>query len=540
MISKYWTTFTLILVLVLFVLLIDIPRLPKWIPFSQWFTKQKIHFGLDLQGGTELIYETDTSQIPEAERALAVEAARDLIERRVNIFGVTEPVIQTVKTEDGWRLMVSLPGIKNVAEAIKMIGETPVLEFKEQAQPKEITPEEKKEIEEYNKKAKKLAQDVLKNALQLGSDFSILAETYSEDLGSKKQSGDLGWFKKGEMVSTFEEAVFNKLRLNEITKELVETPFGFHIIKKTGERKNDQGETEVRASHILIRTKSEEEIKELAGQWVYTGLTGKQLKTARLVFNPETNEPEVSLEFNNEGAKLFADITSRNIGKQVAIFLDGLPISAPVVREAITGGKAVITGKFSVPEAKELAQRLSAGALPVPIKLISQQNIGASLGMIGVEKSFIAGIIGFLLVVIFMIFFYGRYGFVAAVALLIYILITLAIFKLIPVILTLAGIAGFIISIGMAVDANVLIFERIKDERARGRAGFTLIEDSFRHAWTAIRDSNITTLISCFILYQFGTGLVKGFGLTLGIGVLVSMFTAIVVTKTILRLTNLD
>ncbi len=187
-----------------------------------------------------------------------------------------------------------------------------------------------------------------------------------------------------------------------------------------------------------------------------------------------------------------------------------------------------------------MAQRLSAGALPVPIKLISQQNIGASLGMIGVEKGFIAGIIGFLLVVIFMIFFYGRYGFVAAVALLIYILITLAIFKLIPVTLTLAGIAGFIISIGMAVDANVLIFERIKDERTRGRTGFTLIEDSFRHAWTAIRDSNITTLISCFILYQFGTGLVKGFGLTLGIGVLVSMFTAIVVTKTILRLTNLD
>ncbi len=228
MISKYWTTFTLILVLVLFVLLIDIPRLPKWIPLSQWFTKQKIHFGLDLQGGTELIYETDTSQIPEAERALAVEAARDLIERRVNIFGVTEPVIQTVKTEDGWRLMVNLPGIKNVAEAIKMIGETPVLEFKEQTPPKEIALEEKKEIE------------------------------------------------------------------------------------------------------------------ELVGQWVYTGLTGKQLKTARLVFNPETNEPEVSLEFNDEGAKLFADITSRNIGKQVAIFLDGLPISAPVVREAITGGKAVI------------------------------------------------------------------------------------------------------------------------------------------------------------------------------------------------------
>lgn len=534
--KKPWTTFILILALVLFALLVDIPRLPKWLPLASWFTKQRVHLGLDLQGGTELIYQTDTSEIPDEEKAAAVEGVRDVIERRVNIFGVAEPMIQTAKTENEWRLIVGLPGIKNISEAIQMIGETPVLDFREEAQPKELTPEEKKSIEEYNKKAKELAGDILKRVLRLGSDFSLLAKEYSEDPGSKEQGGDLGWFAKGVMVKEFEKVVFDKLKVGETTKELVQTDYGYHIIKKTGERKNKKGETEVRASHILIRTKSEEELKMPGGGWLYTGLTGKQLKNARLVFNPETNEPEVSLEFNDEGTKLFADITTRNVGKPVAIFLDGYPISVPMVREAITAGKAVITGKFSIKEAKELAQRLSAGALPVPIKLISQQNIGPSLGRISIEKSLLAGLIGLILVILFMILFYGQQGLIASLALIIYVLIVLAIFKLIPVTLTLAGIAGFILSIGMAVDANVLIFERMKDEKRLGKSGLTLIDDGFRHAWAAIRDSNITTLISCFILYQFGTGLVRGFGLTLGIGVLVSMFSAIVVTKTLIKL----
>jgi len=535
--NKFWTISVFIIIIIIFSLLIDIPRLPKWLPGANWFSKFKIHLGLDLQGGTELVYQTESENLPEEERPAAVEAVRDLIERRVNIFGVAEPMIQTAKSGNEWRLIVGLPGIKNVNEAIKMIGETPVLEFREQATPKELSEEEKRGIEEYNKQAKNLANNILKKALQSGTDFAALAKEYSEDPGSKNKGGDLDWFARGIMVKEFEDVVFDKLKVGEITKELVETPFGYHIIKKTGERKNDKGETEVRASHILVRSKSEEELKNSANQWVYTGLTGKQLKGAHLFFNPENNEPEVSLEFNDEGSKLFADITTRNIGKPVAIFLDGYPISIPVVKEAITGGRAVISGKFSVKEAKELAQRLSAGALPVPIKLISQQNIGPSLGRISIEKSLVAGLIGFILVVLFMIGFYGRNGIIASLALFIYVLIVLALFKLIPVTLTLSGIAGFILSIGMAVDANVLIFERMKDEQQKGKSGLTLVDEAFRHAWTAIRDSNITTLISCFILYQFGTGLVRGFGLTLGIGVLVSMFTAVVVTKTLIKLT---
>lgn len=533
--NKFWTIFLFIVVIAVFSFLVDIPRLPAWVPAYQWFNKQKIHLGLDLQGGTQLIYQTDTSQIPTEQKASAIQGARDVIERRVNVFGVAEPVIQTAKSGEEWQIIVELPGIKDVKEAIKMIGETPILEFKEQGKPRQLTEADKKLIADYNKNAEKRAQDILKLALKPDADFAALAKQYSEDPGSKNQNGDLGWFSKGQMVTEFETAAF-ALKNGETTKTLVQTQFGYHIIKKFDERKNDKGEEEIRASHILIATKSEEELAGGQG-WAYTGLTGKQLKSATVGFDQQTNEPQVSLEFNDEGAKLFGEITTRNVNKPVAIFLDGVPISVPTVREPITTGKAVITGKFNLTEAKDLAQRLSAGALPVPIKLISQQNIGPSLGKIAVQKSLVAGLIGFLAVAVFMILMYGWYGVVAIIALSIYSLINIALFKLIPVTLTLAGIAGFILSLGVAVDANVLIFERIKDEKRLGKTGFTVIEDGFRHAWPAIRDSNVSTLISCFILYQFGAGLVRGFGLTLGLGVLISMFTAITATRVILKLT---
>jgi len=535
--NKIWTIFLCIVVLTLFCLLVDIPRLPSWIPGNQWFTKQKIHLGLDLQGGTQLTYQTDTAAIPEEQRAVAVEGVRDVIERRVNIFGVAESVIQTAKTGNEWRLIVELPGIKDVKRAIQMIGETPILEFKEQGAPKQATAAEIQEMESYNKTAEVRAKNILKEVLAPGSNFSDLAKKYSEDPGSKDNGGDLDWFGKGVMIPEFEKAVFEDLKVGEITKEPVKTLFGYHIIKKIDERKNDKGEPEVKAAHILIRTKSQESAQQ-DQQWQYTGLTGKQLKSSSVSFNPQTNEPEVSLEFNAEGTKLFGEITTRNVNKPVAIFLDGEPISIPNVNEPITGGKAVITGKFSLKEAQQLVDRLSAGALPVPIKLISQQNIGPSLGKISVQESVIAGIIGFLVVVLFMIIFYGFRGVLASLALLVYVLINIALYKLIPVTLTLPGIAGFIISIGMAVDANVLIFERIKDEERLGKQTQGAINDGFRHAWTAIRDSNVTTLITCFLLYQFGTGLVRGFGLILGLGVILSMFSAITVTRTFLKLTT--
>ncbi|MDO8509727.1 MAG: protein translocase subunit SecD, partial [bacterium] len=232
---------------------------------------------------------------------------------------------------------------------------------------------------------------------------------------------------------------------------------------------------------------------------------------------------------------LFADITTRNAGKPVAIFLDGSPISIPRVNEPILSGSAVISGSFSLSEAKTLAQRLNSGALPVPIELISQQKVDATLGMDSLNKSMYAGLIGFLAVIIFMILYYRLPGVIAVVALALYSALSLTIFKVIGVTLTLSGIAGFILSVGMAVDANVLIFERLKEELRLKKNLRSAMEEAFVRAWPSIRDSNITTLISCFFLIWMGGGFVQGFAVTLAIGVLVSMFTAITVTRALLR-----
>jgi len=408
---KPWTTFTIILLIVIFCFFVDLPQAPNWLPGYKWFSRQRIHLGLDLKGGTQLIYQADTKDIPKEEVEYAVAGARDVIERRVNVFGVTEPLVQTSRVGENWRINVELPGIKNIPEAVKMIGETPILDFRER----------------------------------------------------------------------------------------------------------DKSSTSTVS-------------------WLYTGLTGKYLKSALVNFDRQTNEPMVSLEFDKQGAKIFGDLTTKNIGQPLAIFLDNQPISIPTVREAITSGRAVITGKFTLDEARELAARLSAGALPLPIKLISQQNIGASLGKKSVKASLIAGLIGLLGVALIMILVYKKLGLFSVFSLFIYCLILVCLFKLIPITLTLAGIAGFILSIGMAVDANVLIFERIKEEKELGKIYSQAVKDGFSRAWTAIRDGNLTTLIVCFILFKFSTGMVKGFGVTLALGVLVSLFSALVITKNLIEI----
>ncbi|MEK7116454.1 MAG: protein translocase subunit SecD, partial [Patescibacteria group bacterium] len=257
---------------------------------------------------------------------------------------------------------------------------------------------------------------------------------------------------------------------------------------------------------------------------------------AQIDFDSQSGAVQVSLVFDEEGAALFADITKRNIGKPVAIFLDGQIISQPTVQSVIPSGQAVITGSFSIPEAKILAQRLQAGALPVPIKLIAQQSVGPTLGQDSVHKSFLAGLWGFAFIVIFMLAWYRLPGLLAIASLVLYVVISFAIFKILPVTLTLSGIAGFILSLGIAVDANVLIFERLKEELRAGKAYGLALEEAFRRAWPSIRDGNSTTLISCAVLYWFSSSIIKGFALTLAIGILMSLFTAIVVTRTTLRL----
>jgi len=391
--------------------------------------------GLDLQGGIHLLYQADLSQIEPKERKNAMEGLRDVIERRVNLFGVQEPIVQVEKD----RLIVELAGVIDPVQAVKEIGKTPFLEFKEQKSEEEIKKiqEKKKEIE-----GKSLEQ------IQKIENWQL----------------------------AFEE------------------PFSA------------------------------------------TPLTGRYLKKAELGFDQTSYKPLVSIQFNEEGSKIFEELTAKNVAKPLAIYIDNQLISAPIVQEKITGGKAQITGQFTVDQAKELARNLNAGALPVPIKLISQETIGPSLGKLSLEQSFKAGIFGFLLVILFMILFYRLPGLLAGIALFIYVFLILAIFKLIPVVLTLAGIAGFILSIGMAVDANILIFSRLREELKKREDFGIALKEGVRRAWPSIRDSNFNSLLVSLILFAFGTSFVKGFAFTLILGVLVSMFSAIFITNNFLKI----
>jgi len=381
--------------------------------------------GLDLAGGSHVVLEADMKGIRSSDRVAALESSKEVIERRVNFFGVSEPVVQTSIGEKTYRIIVELPGVSDVERAIALIGQTAKLDFRE------IT--------------------------------SILEST--------------------------DAATF-------ITME---------------------------------NTKS-------------VGITGKDLTRATLEYSTQTGEPEVAIEFTSEGSTKFADVTGRLKGKQLAIFLDSFPVTAPVVQTAITDGRAVITGSFTKDAAKALALQLNAGALPVPVSVVEQRTVGATLGAESVTKSVRAGLVGLSLVALFMILQYGKLGLMADFALLLYGLLSFGIFRILGITLTLPGIAGFILSIGMAVDSNILIFERFKEEKRAGKPWSIAMEQAFGKAWDSIRDANFTTIITTLILYNPGnwqflpaSGLVRGFAATLLIGVLISLFTGIVASRTFIR-----
>jgi len=405
------------------------PRLNKGFETEKSYLKNNpFRLGLDLSGGSHLIYKADVSQVADGEVDNSMDALRDVIERRVNLFGVSEPLVQIQKSSfisgGEEKLIVDLPGVTDVDEAVRMIGQTPLLEFK------------------------------------IENSEAIQDATVGED-----------------------------------------------------------GQVNL----------------DLSQAFTSTELTGKYLKRAVLDFDVNTREPRVSLQFDETGTKLFAEITKANVGKMVAIYLDGAPVSTPVVREEILNGEAVISGNFNPTEAKQLVGRLNSGALPVPIELISKQTIGATLGDSAINAGVKAAIIGFLLVALFLMLWYRLPGMIAVVSLSIFVVIILTLFKLIPVTLTAAGIAGFIISLGIAVDANILIFERVKEELRSGRTISDAVSFGFDRAWTSIRDSNISSLLTAIILFWFGTSLIKGFALTLGLGVLVSLFSSIFVTRIFMK-----
>jgi len=539
--QKLWIRFCLIVLLTAGAVVLAIPGGPN-IHIGNWRRAADLRLGLDLKGGTHLVYNADISKVSDADRQSALAGVRDVIERRVNQFGVSEPVIQTNRSGAQWRVIVDLPGVKDVREAIRLIGETPLLEFREQQAPVAKTSEEQKTYDAQVAAVEKNANEVLVKAKASGADFAALANQYSEDPGNtgtdeKKQGGDLGFAERGQFVPEFEKALFDDLKDGQVTPTLVQSQFGFHIIKRLESKTtqtNGSDVLSVHGAHILFSLPQDP--TATSDTFVATALTGKQLNHARVQFDQTNGSPEIALEFNAEGKALFAEITKRNVGKPVGIYLDGAPLSIPVVQQEITGGTAVITGSFTVKEAKDLAQRLNAGALPIPITLTSQQTIGPSLGRDAIDRSLFAGVVGIALVIIFMLVFYRLPGLIASLALGIYTALVLSIFKLWPVTLTLAGVAGFILSIGIAVDANILIFERTKEELRRGRELMPALEDGFVRAWLSIRDSNLSGLLTTLILYTFGTGIIKGFALTLAIGIAVSMFTAISVTRTFLRL----
>ena len=540
---KIWLKFSLVVILFLITALVAYPKpiqKPAWL--GNTLAKLKINLGLDLQGGIHLIYKVDTSGVDPAKVSDGLNGLQDVIERRVNAFGVAEPLIETSKSGGEQRLIVELAGVRDIEAAKAMIKETPFLEFKKMEAPaadQTPAPTLSPEDQQYNGQQSQKAEDLLKQ-VQNGADFSELAKQNSEDPGSKDQGGDLGFVKRGTFVPEFDKVLFDSnLQPGQIYPQVVESDYGYHIIKLL-EVRGDGDSKEVHAQHILLAKKTPPAPAQAQPTFIETGLTGKNLKNAVLEFNQQSGKPDIGITFDAEGTKLFADITRENIGKQIAIFLDGNLVTAPTVQTAITDGKAVITGNYTLDQAKLEVQRLNEGALPMPLEgPIQQQTVDATLGHDSFTMTLKAGLIGIILVMIFMILYYRFLGVVASAALIIYSSLMVAIFKLSSVTpwsitLTLAGIAGFILSVGMAVDANILIFERTKEEIRKGRSIRSGIDEGFRRAWPSIRDSNISSIITSLILIWFGTGFVKGFAITLLLGVLVSMFTAIVITRTIL------
>jgi preprotein translocase subunit SecD len=387
---------------------------------GNWMRDLELKLGLDLRGGTEVILQADMSNIAEADRGDALDSVREVISRRVDMYGVTEASVKTITTQNDYRLSVALPGVEDPDEVLALIGSTAKLDFRE------------------------------------------LAPTASSS-------------------ATLED-------------------------------------------------------------FVPTDLSGSDLARANVSFNPEDGTPEVGLTFNERGAEKFSQITERNVGKPLAIFLDEVPLQAPIVQVKIDGGSAVISGDYTLEDVKNIVLQLNAGALPVSVSVIKQQNISPTLGEDSIRSSLTAGGVGLILVVLFMVLNYRFLGFVASLGLIFYGVLTLALYKLIPITLTLPGLAGFILSIGMAVDSNILIFERMKEETRKGNSFEHSMELGFGKAWDAIKDANIATLITTFILYNpfdwsflNSSGLVRGFALTLFLGIVISLFTSLFVTRTLLR-----
>jgi len=451
--------------------------------------KQALNLGLDLQGGMYMVLEVDKSKLTEEEAKGAEDRALEIIRNRVDQWGVAEPVIQ--KTEEG-RIILQLPGVLDRERAQELIGKTALLEFKLVAD-------------------QKVLGQTIKNI------DDVLQKTWKGDTTKTYLTDIIVTYQGGVAVREVDAAKFIEIiNLPEVQAVI---PPGYQFL--FGRTTETQDGEKIKPIYLV---KKEPE------------LTGATLKSARhTIYQGQdpayAGKPIVEIHFDKKGATKFAFVTGTNIGKQLAIVLDGVVQSAPVIEERIPTGDAIIRGNFTIDEAKELAIILRAGALPAPIKIVEERTVGATLGKDSIEKGLKAFLIGFIIVVVFMLIYYKLAGLIADLALLLNTLFILAVMVALKATLTLPGMAGLILTVGMAVDANVLIFERIREELRAGKSVKAAVEAGFAKATITILDANLTTLIAALVLLRFGTGPIKGFGTVLSIGILSNFFTAIFASK---------
>jgi len=413
------------------------------------------------------------------------------------------------------------------------------------------------QVKRTKEQAKAEAEKILKEVKANPAQFAVIAKEKSDDASAATNSGDLGFFGRGMMTKAFEDKAF-ALSVGSIS-DVVETEFGFHIIqltdKKAGESTVDvqllkventadnkkKLEKAIEETKSFQKTVTEDEFTYnviffdlTPDPWKATGLDGSHFKKASISYS-ELGSPQVNIQFDGEGADMFEKLTERLVGKPLAIFVGGDLISAPRVNSKISGGDAVITGNFTIKEALKLANDLNTGAIDAPVILSGQYTISATLGENAMKVSIFAGLIGLIILALFMIGYYRLMGVFAVIALCIYSIILIFVIKVTGIVMTLAGVAGIILSIGMAVDANILIFERSKEELNSGKNFSAAMVAGFERAWFSIRDSNVSSLITCAILWFFGNSIIRGFSLNLAVGILISMFTAITVTRAFMQ-----
>ncbi len=486
-----------------------IPNLPEW------WAKNKLKLGLDLRGGMQILLEVDTSELSAADARGAVDQNIKIIRERIDQFGVAEPSIQKLGEN---RIMVQLPGVSNYEAAENLIKQTAMLEFK---------------LVVSGEEAKKVLDTVDLNISNNLSFFPKLAELDKKDksiLADKADSVKAGSGVFSSLVRPGEvdfEVQYSDVRLIQdlLADSLFQqaVPMGYQLAL-------DKADTEsARADRILHVLSSAVE------------LSGADLAKAKVEYGSSTstdpriaNKPYISIEMKREGSRKFERVTADNTGKRLAIVLDGVVYSAPNIQERISGGRAQITGKFTSSEANELAIVLNTGNLIAPIKPISTSIIGATLGSDSIRSGSMAGIIGLIAVVFFMLVYYKLCGFIADFVLVFNVGFILAMLTAFGATLTLPGIAGMILTIGMAVDANVLIYERIREELDQGKTPRSAVDAGYKRAVITVWDANLTTLIAAAVLYYFGTGPIRGFAVTLAIGIIGSMFCAIVFVRSIL------